>query len=135
MASPTSLQTDATIDETTLFTFIVSDGICLKQDTVLVKAYEFLCEEPYLYVPNAFSPNGDGENDILYVRGALIKEMEFRIYDRWGELIFESFDRSSGWNGQFRGKQMDPDTYDYYLRVTCLDDIENIVKGNITLLR
>jgi len=135
VASPTSLQTDATIDQTTLFTFIVSDGICSKQDTVLVKAYEFLCEEPYLYVPNAFSPNGDGENDVLYVRGALIKEMEFRIYDRWGELLFESFDRSSGWNGEFRGKQMDPDTYDYYLRVTCLDDVENIVKGNITLLR
>ena len=86
-------------------------------------------------LPNVFSPNGDGENDLLFVRGTLIKEMLFRIYDRWGELIFESRDRFTGWDGNFRGKQMDPDVYDYYLQVTCVDDVETIIKGNITLIR
>lgn len=133
--SPNSQNTQALINETTLFTLFVTDGICTKSDTVLVNAYHYVCGHPYLYIPNAFSPNGDQENDVLYVRGALIKEMEFRIYDRWGELVFESFDRNNGWDGTFRGKQMDPDVYDYYLRVICLDDEEAIIKGNITLLK
>ncbi|OFZ67489.1 MAG: hypothetical protein A3D92_08610 [Bacteroidetes bacterium RIFCSPHIGHO2_02_FULL_44_7] len=133
--SPTTLSTTATVDQSTLFTFLVSDGICTKSDTVFVKTFQFVCGEPFIFIPNAFSPNGDGENDVLYVRGALIAEMEFRIYDRWGELVFESFDRLDGWNGEFRGKAMDPDVYDYYLRVTCIDDVESIIKGNVTLMR
>lgn len=128
-------QTNATIDENTLYTLFVSDGICTRSDTVLVKVFEFVCESPFVYVPNAFTPNGDGENDVLYVRSSIVVEMEFRIYDRWGELVFESYDRSYGWDGTFRGKPMDPDVYDYYLRVTCVDDMESIIKGNITLIR
>lgn len=135
LADPNAQNTEAVIDQTTLYVLTVSDGICEKSDTVLVTAYSFECAEPYLYIPNAFSPNGDNENDILYVRGPLIKEMVFRIYDRWGELVFESFDRSIGWDGTFRGKEMDPDTYDYYLKVTCIDDVETIIKGNVTLMR
>ena len=61
--------------------------------------------------------------------------MTFRVYDRWGELVFESFDRLDGWDGKFRDKLLDPDTYDYYLKVTCIDDVESIIKGNVTLLR
>ena len=132
---PTAQQTTATVDQTTLYTLVVTDGICIVSDTVLIKVYDFVCEEPFLFVPNAFSPNGDGENDVLFVRGTLIKEMLFRIYDRWGELVFESQDRFTGWDGNFRDKQMDPDVYDYYLQVTCVDDVETIIKGNITLIR
>lgn len=135
LASPNSQSTSAFIEETTLFTLNVTDGICTKSDTVLVKVFEFICDDPFVYVPNAFSPNGDNENDVLYVRGNLVKEMVFRVYDRWGELVFESFDRSQGWDGTFRGKELDPDTYDYYLKVTCVDDYESIIKGNVTLMR
>ena len=140
--SPSSLvsnssaqNTTATINETTLFVLTVTDGICSKSDTVLVKAYGFICDDPFIYIPNAFSPNDDNENDVLYVRGAAVKEMVFRIYDRWGELVFESFDRLSGWDGRFRDKDLAPDVYDYYLKVTCVDDVESIIKGNVTLLR
>lgn len=132
---PNAIQTTATVNEPTLYTFFVSDGVCTKSDTVFVKTYQYVCGEPFIYIPNAFSPNGDGENEVLYVRGTLIAEMEFRIYDRWGELVFESYDREIGWNGEFRGKPMDPDVYDYYLRVTCIDNMESIIKGNVTLLR
>lgn len=135
LSNPNAQNTQATVDETTLYTFTISDGICLRSDTVEVKVYQFICDEPYLYIPNAFSPNGDNENDVLYVRGPAIKDMVFRIYDRWGELVFESFDRLQGWDGTFRGKQMDPDVYDYYLKVICVDDVESIIKGNITLIR
>jgi gliding motility-associated-like protein len=123
------------VEQTTLYTLYITDGICTVSDTVLIKVYNFICDEPFLFVPNAFSPNGDGENDVLFVRGTLIKEMLFRVYDRWGELIFESQDRFTGWDGNFRDKQMDPDVYDYYLQVTCVDDVETVIKGNITLIR
>lgn len=135
LSDPNAQSTNAFIEESTLFTLSVSDGICTKSDTTFVKTFNFICGDPYIYIPNAFSPNGDQENDVLYVRGALIKEMTFRIYDRWGELVFESFDRLQGWNGEFRNKPLDPDTYDYYLKVTCVDDIESIITGNITLIR
>jgi gliding motility-associated-like protein len=135
LVNPFAQSTQATVDQTTLYTLTASDGICEKSDTVLITVYQFICDNPYLYIPNAFSPNNDGENDVLYVRGPAIKDMVFRIYDRWGELVFESFDRIQGWDGTFRGKQMDPDVYDYYLKVICIDDVESIIKGNITLLR
>jgi gliding motility-associated-like protein len=65
----------------------------------------------------------------------MVEKMVLRIYDRWGELVFESFDRADGWDGTFRGKPMDPDTYDYYLKVTCIGGLEEIIKGNVTLMR
>jgi gliding motility-associated-like protein len=72
---------------------------------------------------------------VLFVRGQLIEGMIFRVFDRWGEMVFESTDRNYGWDGTFRGKAMDPDVYDYYLKVICIDGIESIIKGNVTLLK
>jgi gliding motility-associated-like protein len=97
--------------------------------------YEIICEDPYVFVPNAFSPNGDGNNDIMYVRGLYIEKVIFRIFDRWGELVFESNDVSIGWDGTFRGVLLQPDVYDYYLDVTCIGGLKSITKGNITLMR
>lgn len=133
--NPTSQSTTATVSETTNYTVFITDGVCTKSDTVWVKAYPFVCAEPFVFVPNAFTPNNDGENDILYVYGAMVKGILFRIYDRWGELVFETTDRHVGWNGVFRGKQLDPDVYDYYLEVDCVGGGSNIIKGNITLMR
>lgn len=127
--------TNAVVDETTIYTLTATDGICTQTDTTIVEVFQALCGNPYVYVPNAFSPNGDNANEVLYVRGAIVEKMVFRIYDRWGELIFESFDRADGWDGTFRGKPMDPDTYDYYLEVTCIGGDEDLIKGNVTLLR
>ena len=135
VTNPTMQQTTAIVDQTTLYTFSVTDGICTRTDTVLVKAYGFICDEPYVFIPNAFSPNGDNENDVLYVRGPLVEDMIFRVFDRWGEMVFESFNRLSGWDGTFRGKALDPDVYDYYLKAICVDGQESIIKGNVTLLR
>jgi len=127
--------TNVVVDQPTIFTLTASDGICQRTDTTLVDVFSFICEDPYVYIPNAFSPNGDGQNEILYVRGVMVEKMVLRIYDRWGELVFESFDRGDGWDGTFRGKPMDPDVYDYYLQVTCIGGLEEIIKGNITLMR
>lgn len=127
--------TQATVDQPTIFTLTATDGICQRTDTTLVDVFDFICQDPFVYIPNAFSPNDDGENEVLYVRGAMVEKMIFRIYDRWGEMVFESFDRGDGWDGTFRGKAMDPDTYDYYLQVTCIGGLEEIIKGNVTLMR
>lgn len=135
VTNPTMQTTSVTVEQTTIYTLTVSDGICSKSDTVLVKTYSFICGEPFVYVPNAFSPNGDKENDVLYVRGQLIEGMVFRIFDRWGEMVFESTDRNYGWDGTFRGKALDPDVYDYYLKAICIDGEESIIQGNITLLK
>jgi gliding motility-associated-like protein len=135
VTNPAMQTTTATVDQTTIYTLTASDGICSKSDTVLVKAYGFICEEPYVFVPNAFSPNGDGENDVLFVRGPMIEGMVFRIFDRWGEMVFESTDRNFGWDGNFRGKRLDPDVYDYYLKAICIGGEESIIKGNISLMK
>jgi gliding motility-associated-like protein len=133
--APTNQQTDAVIDEDIIYTLTVSDGICSRDDTVEIKVYEIICEDPYVFVPNAFSPNGDGYNDVLFVRGLYIEKVIFRIFDRWGELVFESTDVSIGWDGTFRDVPLQPDVYDYYLDVTCVGGLKSIVKGNITLMR
>ena len=135
LSNPNGQTTQATVNETTIYTVSVTDGICTKSDNVEVKVLSVACDERYVYVPNAFSPNADGENDVLYVRSAITTEIEFRVFDRWGELIFESKNVNDGWDGKFRDKLVDPDVYDYYLKAICISGEEQIIKGNITLIR
>jgi gliding motility-associated-like protein len=135
LTNPSMQSTTTTIQEDKLFKLTVSDGICKRSDTAFVKSFTFICDEPFIFVPNAFSPNGDNENDVLFVRGPMIEGMVFRVFNRWGEMVFESMDRMIGWDGTFKGRPLDPDVYDYYLKAICIDGKESIVKGNITLMR
>jgi len=135
LSNPSVANPQATIEQTTVFTLNVSDGLCTGSDTVLIKVFDSICGAPFVFVPNAFSPNKDGQNDKLYVRGPFIESFIFRVYDRWGELVWESTNLSDGWDGTFRGKLLDPDVYDYYLQATCVGGLENIIKGNVTLIR
>lgn len=90
---------------------------------------------PAVDVPTGFSPNGDGSNDILYVRGAAIEKLEFKLFNRWGELVFETNDQSRGWDGNYRGKKQDMDAYAWVLDVTFIDGTTMRKTGNVTLLR
>ena len=92
------------------------------------------CAEPYVYVPNAFTPNDDGINDILYVRGP-VKEIYFAIYDRWGQKIFESTDPQTGWDGFVNTVALAPDVYAYYVEAVCVDGKKFFKKGNVSLIR
>lgn len=87
------------------------------------------------YVPNAFTPNGDGINDVIYVSGQAVKTIDFSIYDRWGELLFHSEDLSQGWDGRYNGQLLNPGVFIYTLRITFLDDKLYFRKGDITLIR
>ena len=89
-----------------------------------------------IYIPNAFSPNGDGINDILYARTyGQWSELNLIIYDRWGRLIFETTDSNTGWDGTFKNKTENPAVYMFYLYARTNTGIEYIKKGNITLVK
>lgn len=127
VASPTS---------TTTYIVVIEDAYgCTYIDTVVVIVIDVFCDESEIFIPNAFTPNGDNNNDVLYVRSNIINEIYLAIYDRWGEKVFETTSMNQGWDGTFRGMQCDPGVFDYYLEVTCINDIEFVKKGNITLIR
>ncbi len=86
-------------------------------------------------VPNAFSPNGNGLNDKIYVKGYGIKNMKWQIYNRWGGLVFTSTNISDGWDGTFNGKLQAQDVYHYTLVIEFFDDTKATRTGDITLLR
>lgn len=134
---PDSASTKATPEQNICFTVTVTDPFgCTKQDTTCIKVKEVYCDEPYIFIPNAFTPNGDGKNDILYVRGdEYLVSFTLRVYNRWGEKVFESQDINQGWDGTFRGEICQPGVYDFYLEATCLGKNRYIKKGNVTLIR
>lgn len=92
-----------------------------------------------MYIPNAFSPNGDGKNDIFipYFTGISDKNYEFRIYDRWGNLTFSTKDYTVGWNGKFNnsGGHSPEDVYVYVVSFRDMQNIPKQLKGKVTLLR
>jgi gliding motility-associated-like protein len=108
---------------------------CMTKDSVFVPLKAPTCGLPVVFIPNAFSPDGDGYNDVLMVNGNNITGMSISIYNRWGQKVFESNDQAIGWNGTFKGKELPPDVYGYYLRCVCDDGSELFTKGNITLLK
>ena len=91
--------------------------------------------EPALGIPNAFSPNNDKINDVHFVEGKGIEEMSFKIFNRWGQLVFESTDQEIGWDGVFNGKPQEMDVFVYTISVRFVDDTFWERRGNITLLR
>lgn len=87
------------------------------------------------FVPTAFSPNGDGQNDTLYVRGQNIKSIVFTIYNRLGEKVFETTDISKGWDGSYNGESLNNAVFVYYLSVNYADDSSTSQKGDISLIK
>ena len=96
-----------------------------------------------VYVPTGFSPNGDSQNDRLMVHGKSrqVRNIRtFRVYDRWGELVFEDNnfdvnDPARGWDGQWRGEDCDPGIYVWYLEAEYPDGYEEALKGEVMLIR
>jgi gliding motility-associated-like protein len=88
-------------------------------------------------VTDIFTPNGDGDNDKIYVKGWGIKDLiEYSIYNRWGEKIFTTSDINEGWDGTYKGKKQNMDTYAYYVKaIVYIYDEPLTKKGNITLIR
>jgi gliding motility-associated-like protein len=115
-----------------------TDHNCLAVDTININVF---CAGSQVFVPNVFTPDGDGLNDILMVRASGIRIVKsFRIYNRWGEIVFEKSnfqpnDRSSGWDGLIKGVKASPDVYIYTYEVICENNETYFKKGNVTLIK
>ena len=102
-------------------------------DTIAVTNYHYIPNNYFL--PTAFSPNHDGLNDVLYVRGNGIRDIAFSIYNRWGEKVFESHKISDGWDGTFKGKPLGSAVFVYRLELIFTNGDHTTSKGNVTLIR
>jgi len=100
-----------------------------------------ICNNQNFFVPNTFSPNNDGTNDVFYPRGTgLFNIKSMRIFNRWGELVFEKLnikpnDITAGWDGKYKGVLASPDVYVFTIEILCDNNTLIPVKGNVTLLR
>lgn len=113
-----------------------ADG-CSQTATVRLHVRETLCDGEHVFLPNAFSPNGDGRNDVLqlYQNNVVDKLNTLIIYNRMGQEIFKTSDLDFAWDGTFNGKPLDPDVYGFYLDVLCIDGAQFILRGNITIVK
>ena len=111
---------------------------CSASDDINIKV---ICDNIQVFIPNAFSPDGDGINDVLMIRAAgPITVKYFRIFNRWGELIFEKSNFSPnnisyGWDGKIKGVVGPPDVFVYTAEVMCDNGTSFIYKGNVSILK
>lgn len=112
---------------------VAENGSGCQDSTALNFNVEFPCTD--LFVPSAFSPNGDGMNDTFFVYGNCISFMQLEIYSRWGEQVFISTTPAKGWDGTWRGKECESAIFTYVLRGQMDDGSPLEMQGNITLTR
>lgn len=124
-------------EESIVYTVISEDERgCTAMDSVRID-YTCICDEPYIFMPNAFTPNGDNLNDTYNVvsEESLVEDMYLAVYDRWGNLVFETRSLNVDWDGTYNGQLVNPDVYAYYVRVKCVGNEEEFNKrGNVTVL-
>jgi gliding motility-associated-like protein len=104
-------------------------------DTSVRTNYIKINQLPKIFIPNAFSPNGDGNNDVLYVFTQGTRFFEWKVFNRWGEKVFESNNTNVGWDGQYAGKEAQPGVYTYTITVIFEDGSSRTMKGGITLIK
>jgi gliding motility-associated-like protein len=132
IGNPNSASQNVSPMDTTVYTVTYTDAYgCTSTDDVTV----FVVEAYAIFIPSAFSPNGDGHNETLFVRGAGIKNMTFMVFDRFGEKVFESSSVDDGWDGTFRGKPMNSGIFVYVVTVEFYDGTSQVLKGDVSLVR
>ncbi|OQP49411.1 PKD domain-containing protein [Niastella populi] len=115
-----------------------NQGGCVASDDITITS---VCNGDNWFVPNTFSPNGDGVNDVFYVRGKGIYNIHaLRIFNRWGQQVFEkrnfnANDAAAGWDGKINGKVADMDVYVYIVDIICDNSTIVPYKGNVALIR
>jgi len=124
------------VTDTGTYWVMVSDSVCQSVDTAIVSSQNCDC---WVSVPNAFSPNNDGKNDLFYPiiePGCTISNYSFSIYNRWGNRVFLSTDPTGKWNGMYKGVPAELGVYDYQLSFNAgSKNIKHFLKGDVTLVR
>ncbi len=125
--------------ETTEYTIEVRNpGGCISRDMVTVFV---ICDGSNAFIPNTFSPNSDGANDVFYPRGSgLFSIKTLRIFNRWGENVFENNNFlpnvvTAGWDGTYKGTKLIPDVYVYTMEIICDNSTTLVYKGNVALIQ
>jgi gliding motility-associated-like protein len=88
-----------------------------------------------IFIPNVFSPNGDNNNDFFTIEGDGMTNFSIKIFNRWGELIFESDDQNVSWNGNHSGKSASKGVFAYTLTYNDNSGTPQVVSGNITVIK
>ncbi|PSR02058.1 MAG: hypothetical protein BRD50_07760 [Bacteroidetes bacterium SW_11_45_7] len=127
------LQPEASPDTTTVYTLTaISEDSCTVSSEIEVKVRS----SNEVFVPNAFSPNEDGVNDELRILDyGSLDQVTFQVFNRWGELVFETNDPNATWHGTRNGEKLRSGVYVYYLEGTLIDDSEIEQQGSITIIR
>jgi len=123
--------------ETTTYSVTITDESGCQVIEMITIEVMTDCSTSGIFLPNAFSPNGDGNNDILFIRTNSLENVSLVIYDRWGRQVFETTSLDIGWNGRWQndGDELPPDAYGYYLTAICFTGEEYTEKGNVSILR
>ncbi len=119
-------------EPTRFFVYGVAENGCRNIDSVRVD----IDYRDQLFVPSAFTPNGDGKNDEFRVANITFQRLlEFRVFNRWGQELFNTTDPLRGWDGTWKGVPQDMNVYQYQIRVAYPDGFVETYKGNVTLIR
>ncbi|MFK8009363.1 MAG: gliding motility-associated C-terminal domain-containing protein [Saprospiraceae bacterium] len=117
---------------------LINDNGCISMDQITI----FVEKNRYVYIPNAFAPEGNSDNQIfmIYSGKGVEKINNFKVFSRWGEQLYEAKDfypndNSYGWNGNFKGEKMNPGVYVYFAEIEFSDGLKVIYKGDVTLTR
>ncbi len=108
---------------------------CSASDTVIISYTG--CETPEIFIPNSFTPNGDGINDVFNIKTiAQFSKFNMFIYNRWGQLVFETDDAAEGWDGTFKGKMVQMDVYNYKIEaIVKASNEKKVYSGRVTVVR
>ncbi len=135
---PCNVQEFLPLQQTSVNVTIIDTSGCMAEDVITV----FVKKDRAIYVPNAFSPNGDGPNDVFMIFSGqdVVRIKEFLVFDRWGESVHEYYDfypndPAYGWNGSHKGKPMDPAVFVWFAVVEFVDGQEVLYEGDVTLVR
>ena len=140
MDCATCLSTSATPLHNTQFELTISDQLgCVEKATFPVR----VLKNYQVFVPSAFSPNGDGHNDLFFVNAQTEQVQSirsFQVINRWGDLIYEAHnfppnDPQYGWDGSFNGQMLTNQVFAYFVEVQFIDGEVEIFKGDVTLIR
>lgn len=127
-----TLELSSQTDQTMIFTVWAVPVLAeIERSRSNVLAFE---RDPIISIPNSFTPNGDGLNDQFIVTGKFISSYEMQIFNRWGEVLFQTTDLEMGWDGTSNNKKMQVGNYAYWMRIKDLNDNEHIRTGSILIL-